>query len=964
MLSASFRANFSELYSELDKAKVRFKDLSTDATDVQKSVSAIADRFSGRNVIAQAAQMAEAIEQIGGAAMLTEREAARVNATLTQALQKAKLTGAPVTDEMKSLAAATADAGKQGTIYSKVMDGLGGAAKTAAASFAAMFAAQKIAEMAKAIVDFGGEMTDLASKTGLSTTALQQFQYAGGQVGVSLDTITGGVNQLQKRLAGDDKSAHAAIQQLGLSFNAFKALSPEQQFSTLAEKVGAIEDPMLRVKAATDLFGKAGVELLPALTKDFADLTEKANSLGIVMDEQTIASMDTLGDTVSDLGSVAFAALGKIIAPLIPLLSKLAEGAMVLASFLGDKLGQAVTLIGDGLKWLANQWLSFEISFLSGVQKVADAVPGLNSLTGASDKLGSAIDVLKGMQVALNAEQPKTATTTKAVAVEMDAASTLTKKQRAELEKYGEALTRVAGSAVPYSQTLATINGQTVEAVKYYLALGASASDLANVYGLTDLQIKAVQTSMELARREMELSSKVVVGWSASLGTVGKQIDAYLPSIGRELGKIPTVVSKALPEVSNTFGKFKDLAKSSVGGLNDIFQKAFEGGGGIGGAVKSMATQMTSGLLSMIPAVGPILSQFSGAIVAGISKIGSLFSNAGKKTNDLRDAFVSANGGLAALNEKAAQSGVTLDELLKAERPEDFQKAVQNLEAAFKASIDKMQADLEGLQSKLSDLEGQMTPTWQEMEQAAKDFGVSVDALGPAFQQLKSNARATEIVDAFETMKRGGADVGGVLVGMQDELQKFVDDSIKFGTTVPENMRPLLDELVKSGRLTDDQGNKLKDLSGIKFGEPVQDKFSKIADEITKVTDAIKELVDKLATALPNAIRNVPAVNVPVRFRTQDNTDTPDTTPDAAPRALGSFGMTGRWWENFGGGKLMRLHGTESVIRPDQARAFADSVGGGDTGGMVDELRNLRGDMMLLPQALSRAVRDAMLVAG
>lgn len=67
---------------------------------------------------------------------------------------------------------------------------------------------------------------------------------------------------------------------------------------------------------------------------------------------------------------------------------------------------------------------------------------------------------------------------------------------------------------------------------------------------------------------------------------------------------------------------FKSTMQGVLGDLNNVFVAAFSGGGGIGGAIKSLATNMTEGLLGMIPGIGPFLSQFSGAIVAGLSKLG------------------------------------------------------------------------------------------------------------------------------------------------------------------------------------------------------------------------------------------------------------------------------------------------------------------------------------------------------
>ena len=94
------------------------------------------------------------------------------------------------------------------------------------------------------------------------------------------------------------------------------------------------------------------------------------------------------------------------------------------------------------------------------------------------------------------------------------------------------------------------------------------------------------------------------------------------PTVAAQMG---TAAIKIATDAETMMDKIKGVATSVIGDLNNVFMSAFEGGGGIGGAIKSLATNLASGLLALIPGVGPILSQFAGAIVAGFSRIGKLF---------------------------------------------------------------------------------------------------------------------------------------------------------------------------------------------------------------------------------------------------------------------------------------------------------------------------------------------------
>ena len=79
--------------------------------------------------------------------------------------------------------------------------------------------------------------------------------------------------------------------------------------------------------------------------------------------------------------------------------------------------------------------------------------------------------------------------------------------------------------------------------------------------------------------------------------------------------------------LSGPWAQLKAVFTGAAADLNNVFKAAFEGGGGIAGAIDSLATTLTEGSLRMIPIVGEFVSQFAGAIVAGFKKLGGFLTN-------------------------------------------------------------------------------------------------------------------------------------------------------------------------------------------------------------------------------------------------------------------------------------------------------------------------------------------------
>ena len=145
---------------------------------------------------------------------------------------------------------------------------------------------------------------------------------------------------------------------------------------------------------------------------------------------------------------------------------------------------------------------------------------------------------------------------------------------------------------------------------------------------------------------------------------------------------------------------------------------------------------------------------------------------------------------------------------------------------------------------------------WQAMEEAARTYGVAMKTvvdeagnetqvldeslLGLGHAQAKLTDEAGRLAAAWDLLTGEGARTGAAIRGMTDEAQGFVTKALEMGIALPAAMQPMIEKMIEHGRLTDLNSEKLTDLSGLTFAEPLAEKFDTL---ITKLT----ELIEKIA---------------------------------------------------------------------------------------------------------------------
>lgn len=327
-------------------------------------------------------------------------------------------------------------------------------------------------------------------------------------------------------------------------------------------------------------------------------------------------------------------------------------------------------------------------------------------------------------------------------------------------------------------------------------------------------------------------------------------------------------------------------------------------------------------------------------ISAVATAFGKLFgNNAEKQINPIREAFVQTAGGLAILNQRALEAGVTLTALLNAKNPEAYKKAIDDLNAAFKFQDDAMAT----------------------LDQTIQKYGFSISQLGPAFRQQKLDEQAGSLIQDYRVLIASGIENVTVLEQMAPAMNEYLKTIQTAGGTIPTQLRAPLQKLLELGLLTDVAGDKLTDLEGLTFAETLDKKFTTLIDTIQKLADAISR-------SLGTAIDNLPDRTIHIGF----DVDRPPGFgfDDENHRFAASGGLvTATGLQHFGtGGRVLPFlpRGTdrvpamltpgELVLNVAQQRNVADGLGGGGSRGPVSLTFVLPPGDYNNPQALAAAM--------
>jgi TP901 family phage tail tape measure protein len=336
--------------------------------------------------------------------------------------------------------------------------------------------------------------------------------------------------------------------------------------------------------------------------------------------------------------------------------------------------------------------------------------------------------------------------------------------------------------------------------------------------------------------------------------SLAKGSSFFASGIGAAMsGAIPVIGALAGPLLTSIVGVFKKGAYA-----NDLRDSLKEKFGDAAGA----------GLQAFVDKLGS---------AQGVQEAYKRFMTAGSK-EDVQSAFDDLTAAADKANATMQKYGLSLDDLqtplqrvidlsneasqLKAIGFSDTQIGMgmaDGLNAAIKAALDgqtKIPAALEpvltafvkggGLADDLKNrILGLADPVpWQDMQSDAEFFGADITQLGDKFNNAKWSSVIADAGDKFSFLIDNGANAAAIIAGIdtntngvKDAIEGLVKSSLKFGTEIPANAKPMLQALADAGELTDDNGTKLTDLSKLTFGQDVGAQFQTIIDKLGTLID-------------------------------------------------------------------------------------------------------------------------------
>lgn len=182
----------------------------------------------------------------------------------------------------------------------------------------------------KGIVDYGGAISDLAARAGLTAQEIVVLEEVFRRTGLEGKDVATTLQRLGKNLKYGlelpTSEAGRAMAILGVEARNLEGLSLAEQFEMIGKKIGSMRDSGLQARAAMALFGREGALLVNTFkTSGAFDVARKSvGKLGANLDEMA-GSFDHISDALGSIGLKFRQFFAGAAAEMLPTLTAMAD---------------------------------------------------------------------------------------------------------------------------------------------------------------------------------------------------------------------------------------------------------------------------------------------------------------------------------------------------------------------------------------------------------------------------------------------------------------------------------------------------------------------------------------------------------------------------------------------------------------------------------------------------------------
>ena len=222
----------------------------------------------------------------------------------------------------------------------------------------------------KGFVDWADDIGDTAEALGMSTQALQTWQYAAATVGVDSEKTSASIAKFNKTIADGADGTKEIIQKLGINFERLSKSPLDEQLTAVAEGFKRYKGEGNKAAMAATLFGRSGYKLTGILSKGADGLEafrKSGEKTGAVLDDNAAKAASDAADSFDKFGMTMLGLRNTIAVQFVPALGRLI-----------DKLSDFLRNEGPNIKkWASDFALVIEEKVVPKISEWIEKMPAV-----------------------------------------------------------------------------------------------------------------------------------------------------------------------------------------------------------------------------------------------------------------------------------------------------------------------------------------------------------------------------------------------------------------------------------------------------------------------------------------------------------------------------------------------------------------------------------------------------------